>query len=53
MASKQGVKPEALKGKLYLYTERHPCTGCIENTFEFSNVFPGVQIVIFYTVSYF
>jgi hypothetical protein len=53
LAKERDVDPEKLKGKLYLYTERHPCTGCIENTYEFSKKFPGVDIVVFYRESYF
>jgi len=52
LASKMNIEPEKLKGKLHIFTERHPCTGCVGNTQDFADIFPGLEIRIFYKDAY-
>ena len=52
VSSKRGVSEKDLEGKLYLYTERQPCTGCEINTVMFTNIFPKLEVKIFYKFSY-
>jgi len=49
LADKRGIPYEELEGKLYMYTEKHPCTGCQINTEQFLTVFPKMDIKIFYS----
>lgn len=52
LASRMNIDPKELKGKLYLYTERHPCTGCVGNTHDFADLFPKLEIRVFYKDAY-
>lgn len=41
-----------LTGGLYLYTERSMCSGCEESTQDFQNMFPNINLFVFWSRTY-